>query len=104
MINWEFFDQQSPASATAIVDAILDGKDVAPTRGPKKVSTFKEVSRVLAGFPDGHVNEGVGAGPATLQGTLIARREGWTAPAGDSEEPLDTGAGTTSDQQSAQKG
>jgi NADH-quinone oxidoreductase subunit E len=104
MINWEFFDQQSPASMTAIVDAILDGKDVAPTRGPKKVPTFKEVSRVLAGFPDGRANEGVGAGPATLQGTLIARREGWTAPSGDSAETTGADAGTTADQQSPQEG
>jgi NADH-quinone oxidoreductase subunit E len=83
MINWEFFDQQTPASAREIVDAILAGKDVTPTRGPDKVATFKEVSRVLAGFPDGRADQGVGAGPATLQGTLLAKREGWTAPAGE---------------------
>jgi NADH-quinone oxidoreductase subunit E len=101
MINWEFFDQQSPASATALVDAILDGKDITPTRGPKKVSTFKEVSRVLAGFPDGHADEGVGAGTASLQGTLVARRQGWTAPSPDSS---DGEADSTPDQQPTREG
>lgn len=80
MINWEFFDQQTPASATELVDALLAGKDVTPTRGASTVATFQEVSRVLAGFSDGRADEGAGAGPASLQGTLLARRQGWTAP------------------------
>jgi NADH-quinone oxidoreductase subunit E len=68
MVNWEFFDNQTPESAKAVVDDLRAGKDVAPTRGPKKVCTFKEISRVLAGFPDGRADEGVGAGPASLAG------------------------------------
>jgi NADH-quinone oxidoreductase subunit E len=80
MVNWEFFDNQTPASAKAVVDKLRAGQPVAPTRGAASVCSFKEMSRVLAGFLDEHADEGIGAGPATLQGTLLARREGWTAP------------------------
>ena len=38
---------------------IRSGKDVTPTRGPDKVVTFKEMSRVLAGFLDGRADEGL---------------------------------------------
>lgn len=81
MINWEFFDEQTPASAVAVVDRLIAGKPVAPTRGASSVCTFKEMSRVLAGFPDDRAGEGVGAGPATLAGVRLAREKGWTAPA-----------------------
>ncbi|HEY6798762.1 MAG TPA: NADH-quinone oxidoreductase subunit NuoE [Kineosporiaceae bacterium] len=80
MVNWEFFDNQTPTSAKTLVDKLRADQPVVPTRGAARVCTFKEVSRVLAGFLDDHANEGVGAGPASLQGTLLARREGWTAP------------------------
>lgn len=80
MVNWEFFDQQTPSSAVELVEDLRAGREVRPTRGPDTVATFQEVSRVLAGFPDGHADEGVGAGPASQQGILLARREGWTAP------------------------
>jgi len=83
MVNWEFFDNQTPASAKAVVDRLRAGQPVAPTRGAASVCSFRETSRVLAGFLDGRADEGVGAGPATLQGTLLARREGWTAPPQD---------------------
>ena len=76
MINWEFFDNQTIESASEVVDAILDGKSVKPTRGPDKVCTFKETSRVLAGFHDGRDSEGVGAGAASIAGTEIAREAG----------------------------
>jgi NADH-quinone oxidoreductase subunit E len=84
MTNWEFFDNQTPASTIELVDALRAGRPVAPTRGPKQVVTFKEVSRVLAGFTDGLADEGVGAGPATLVGLKIAQEQGWTAPEGAS--------------------
>lgn len=93
MINWEFFDNQTAESAVALVDALRAGKPVTPTRGANTVVTFKEMSRILAGFPDGRVGEGVGAGEPTKQGTLLAQREGWTAPpfpseaGGEPEEP-----------------
>ncbi len=72
MINWEYFDNQTPESVKAIVDDLRAGKDVKPTRGADKVCTFKEVSRILAGFGDGRANEGPSAGPASLAGLDIA--------------------------------
>ncbi|MPV50504.1 MULTISPECIES: NADH-quinone oxidoreductase subunit NuoE [unclassified Pseudactinotalea] len=80
MINWEFFDNQTPEAILEVVDAILDGKPVQPTRGAETVATFKEVSRVLAGFDDGRANEGVGAGAATLEGLKLSREHDWHAP------------------------
>jgi len=88
MANWEFFDNQTPSSATELVDELRLGKDVAPTRGAGKVCTFKEVSRVLAGFADGRADEGVGAGAASVRGTELARERGWKAPG-----PTTTGEG-----------
>lgn len=86
MINWEFFDNQDPASVNEVVDALIDGKPVAPTRGPDKVPSFKQVSRLLAGFNDGHADEGVGAGAPSLEGLKLAKAKGWTAPTGPSGE------------------
>ena len=80
MVNWEFFDNQTPSSAVELVDKITAGEDIKPTRGPNKVHTFKEVSRTLAGFEDGLVDEGPGAGPESLVGLRYAREKGWTAP------------------------
>ena len=92
MANWEFFDNQTPESTKQLVDDLRAGKDVAPSRGPSRVCSFKQVSRVLAGFHDGLADEGVGAGPASLVGLQVARDHDWTAPGTD-------GAGTTQDQQ-----
>lgn len=85
MINWEFFDNQTPESILKVVDAILDGEPVKPTRGPDTVGTFKEVSRVLAGFEDDKANEGVGAGKATLEGLRLSREHDWHAPQGGAQ-------------------
>lgn len=82
MVNWEFFDNQTPVTAKRLVEDLQAGRDVKPTRGPDKVYTFKEISRVLAGFEDGHADEGPSAGPASLVGLTIAREKGWTAPKG----------------------
>jgi len=83
MVNWEFFDNQSPESALAMIDDIQAGRDIHPTRGPIVAPTFKENERVLAGFLDGHENEGPSAGPATLLGREIAAKNGWTEPVAD---------------------
>ena len=82
MINWEFFDRQDIDSAKSVVDEILAGRAVTPTRGASSVCSFKAMSRVLAGFNDGRADEGVGAGPATLAGLEVAREQGWTREAG----------------------
>jgi NADH-quinone oxidoreductase subunit E len=81
MVNWEFYDNQTPASARALVDGCRAGTPPAPTRGASSLCTFKEMERVLAGFPDGRANEGVQAGPATLVGLEIAQQRGDAAPA-----------------------
>ncbi|GAA4869510.1 NADH-quinone oxidoreductase subunit NuoE [Serinicoccus chungangensis] len=84
MVNWEFFDEQTPESTKELTDRLRAGEPVTPTRGPSRVCTFKQVSRVLAGFPDGLADEGPGAGQASLRGTLLAKEKGWTAPRPDS--------------------
>jgi NADH-quinone oxidoreductase subunit E len=81
MVNWEFFDNQTPESAVALVDDLRAGKKVRPTRGADSVGTFKEASHVLAGFPDGRGDEGSGLGEPTLRGTVLAKEKRWTAPA-----------------------
>ncbi len=81
MVNWEFFDDQSPESAVELVDRLRAGEAVAPTRGAAEVVGFREMSRVLAGFPDGRAGEGIGAGPKTVVGLKLARERGWVAPA-----------------------
>jgi NADH-quinone oxidoreductase subunit E len=73
MANWEFYDNQTPSSAKDLVDAMRSGKPPKPTRGPNRLVTWKEASRVLAGLSDGLANEGVQAGDPTLLGLKIAR-------------------------------
>jgi NADH-quinone oxidoreductase subunit E len=80
MVNWEFFDNQTPQSARKLVDDLRAGNPVSPTRGPKRLCTWKEASRVLAGFGDGQAADGPPAGPASLLGLKIARENGWEAP------------------------
>jgi NADH-quinone oxidoreductase subunit E len=79
MVNWEFFDDQTPESARRLVDDLRAGNEVRSTRGPK-VCSFREVSRTLAGFEDGLVGEGPAAGPASLVGLEIAKERGDEAP------------------------
>ena len=76
MVNWEFFDNQTPNSARALVDDLRSGNPVTPTRGAGSVCTWREAERVLAGFYDGRADEGSAAGPATLEGLRLARQEG----------------------------
>lgn len=77
MVNWEFFDNQTPASAKRMVDDLRAGRPVEPTRGAP-LCTFKETARILAGFPDerpGAVEATGAAGPASLVGLRLARGE-----------------------------
>ena len=73
MVNWEFYDNQTPQSVKDLVDGARAGNPTAPTRGPKTLRTWKQNSEVLAGFNDGLANEGVSAGEATLLGLKIAK-------------------------------
>ena len=63
MANWEFFDNQTPESHQPARrrPARRRGRSRRPAaRGG--VCDFQQVSRVLAGFPDGRADEGAGAG------------------------------------------
>jgi NADH-quinone oxidoreductase subunit E len=87
MVNWEFYDNQTPESAIELVDSLRGDAPQPPTRGPSSLCTFKQMSRVLAGFPDGRATEGVQAGPATLAGLQLAQERGDRAPAFPDENP-----------------
>lgn len=84
MVNWEFFDNQTPASARELVDNLRAGNPPAPTRGPGRLCTWKQANRILAGFGDGQAADGPSAGPASLVGLKLAKDRGWKAPAADS--------------------
>ena len=85
MVNWEFFDNQTPASAVDLVTRLERGEPVAPTRGPETLPTFRDNERLLAGFEDGRADEGIGAGEASLLGLRIARERGWSVPEEEAE-------------------
>jgi NADH-quinone oxidoreductase subunit E len=94
MVNWEYFDKQTPQSARDVVDGLREGAAVRPTRGASSVCSFKQMSRVLAGFSDGRADEGPGAGDASLVGLRLAAERGWSAPpaeATDEAQPDDLG-------------
>ncbi|MEV5484974.1 MULTISPECIES: NADH-quinone oxidoreductase subunit NuoE [Streptomyces] len=77
MVNWEFFDNQTPQSARELVDDLRAGRTVEPTRGAP-LCTFRQTARMLAGFPDerpGAVQATGGAGPASLIGLRLAKGE-----------------------------
>jgi NADH-quinone oxidoreductase subunit E len=84
MVNWEFYDNQTPQSARDLVDGLRSAttpEDLPqPTRGGR-LCTWREAERVLAGFPDGRANDGVSAGPASLVGLELAHARGDKAPA-----------------------
>lgn len=73
MVNWEFYDNQTPQSVRELIDGARNGNPPAPTRGPNSLRTWKENSEVLAGLSDGLAGEGVQAGDPSLLGLKIAR-------------------------------
>src|SRR5215213_10663404 len=73
MVNWEFFDNQTPSSARDLVDGLRAGQPPAPTRGAP-LCTFKQTARVLAGLPDPErAAAQTPTGAATLAGLRIAK-------------------------------
>ena len=79
MVNWEFFDNQSPESARDLVDKLRAGETVTPTRG-LPLCTFRDTSRILAGFPDQRADDAqTRTGAATLAGLRAARDHGMLA-------------------------
>ncbi len=87
MVNWEFFDHQTPESAVEVVERLRAGEPVQATRGAH-ITSWREAERVLAGFEDGLVDEGPTAAGPSLAGLAIARERGWSAPS------YETDAGT----------
>ncbi|WP_197497312.1 NADH-quinone oxidoreductase subunit NuoE [Mycobacterium sp. 852013-51886_SCH5428379] len=93
MVNWEFFDNQTPSSARDLVDSLRAGTPTTPTRGAP-LCTFRDTARTLAGLADRRTatNPG-GTGDATLAGLRVARANGMSAP-----DPAQTeGEGTQPD-------
>jgi NADH-quinone oxidoreductase subunit E len=78
MVNWEFFDNMTPRAARDLVDGLRTGAEVVPTRGAPRLCTWKQASRILAGFPDGQATGGHTAGDPSLAGLRKAREQGWT--------------------------
>lgn len=80
MVNWEFFDNQTPGSARDLVDSLRAGEPVTPTRGAP-LCTFKDTARILAGFPDERPGSNDSEpGAATLAGLRVAQERGMEAP------------------------
>ena len=80
MVNWEFFDKQTPSSARDLVDELRSGTPVTPTRGAP-LCTFRETAVILAGFADQRPGANDAAtGDATLAGLRVAHERGMTAP------------------------
>ena len=77
MVNWEFFDNMTPAKARDLVDDLRSGADVVPTRGAPRLCTWKQASKILAGFTDGQATGGHTAGPPSLAGLRMAKEQGW---------------------------
>ncbi len=77
MVNWEFFDNQTPESARELVDRLRDGEAVTANRGGT-LCPFTETARILAGV--GEPGESGTPGAATLAGLRVAQALGMTAP------------------------
>lgn len=90
MVNWDFFDNQTPAAARDLVDGLRAGEPPTPSRSGS-LCTFRETSRILAGL-DGPGSAGAGAvGGATLAGLRVAREHRMAAP--EAGTPSDSTAG-----------
>ena len=77
MVNWEFFDNQTPESAKELVDSLRAGRSIAPTRGADRLVSWREAAMILAGYPDDQASTGQTAGAPTLAGLRIAKENGW---------------------------
>jgi len=96
MVNWEFFDNQTPRSARQLVDGLRSGADVTPTRGAARLCTWKQASRILAGFPDDQATTGHTAGEPSLAGLRLAKAQGWTPDEDLAAERRSGGSGESS--------
>ena len=86
MVNWEFFDNMTPRSARGLVDDLRTGEKAEPTRGAPRLCTWKQASRILAGFPDGQAAGGHTAGDPSLAGLRKAKEQGWSPDSGNGRD------------------
>ena len=92
-VNYEFYDNQTPESAEALVDALRRGERPAPTRGAP-LTDWRATELQLAGFfgDAQQLRDAVdapSAAPETLAGNRLAEEHGWQAPAmPDNPPPL----------------
>lgn len=100
MVNWDFFDNQTPSSARDLVDALRAGVPPTPSRSGS-LCTFRETARTLAGLPNPDRSVAAGAvGDATLAGLRFAQEHDMSAPVAD--QPTDsTGSGDAAQQAAA---
>ncbi|WP_439031227.1 NADH-quinone oxidoreductase subunit NuoF [Gordonia terrae] len=56
MVNWEFFDDQTPESTVELIEDLRAGVPVTPARGTGAVRSFREIGRDLAGVVTGQVS------------------------------------------------
>lgn len=85
MVNWEFFDNQTPTSARQLIDGIRAGEPPQATRG-SQVCPFRDTARTLAGLSV-EVSSGGGApGDATLAGLRVAHELDMSAPSSAESE------------------
>jgi NADH-quinone oxidoreductase subunit E len=90
-VNYEFYDNQTPESAVALVEALRRGDRPAPTRGAP-LTDWRSVELQLAGFfgaPE-ELRAAVDApstAPETLAGNQLAQDNGWQAPAMPDQAP-----------------
>jgi NADH-quinone oxidoreductase subunit E len=90
-VNYEFYDNQTPESAVALVDALARGERPAPTRGAP-LTDWQTAEFQLAGFfgEPQQLREAVdapSAAPETLAGNRLAEEKGWQAPAMPDKAP-----------------
>ena len=88
-VNYDFYDNQTPDTASDLVTKLRGSQRPMPSRGPR-LCTLKETQLQLAGFADerdGAVAEGLPGAP-TLRGLTLAEQHGVTAPHYDPNAPI----------------
>lgn len=91
-VDYEYYDNQSPDSATDLADALRRGERPDPSRGAP-LTDFRTTELQLAGFFTGEAGlESTAEGPSgaaeTVRGAELAARRGWTAPAMPEDVPI----------------
>jgi NADH-quinone oxidoreductase subunit E len=90
-VNYEYFDNQTPDSASELVAALRRGERPQPTRGAP-LSDLRTVELELAGFVEDAALAAAAvaapsAAPETLRGNALAAERGWAAPARPDQPP-----------------